>query len=145
MVWKLTFSTYMHIVKYWCNYLDCWTSLREDHNKKLSKKCQHKKQMMTLSKMDFFCINFVFTLLEASKWDSFKKFCCIYIYINIKFEMYYILVYFLWFLGGDKQLTICSILLILYSQCLCTKLFTYVTIFLTQMLIQKYDIEFFLP
>lgn len=30
--------------------------------------------------MDFFCINFVFTLLEASKWDSFKKFCCIYIY-----------------------------------------------------------------
>lgn len=82
MVWKLTFSTYMHIVKYWCNYLDCWTSLREDHNKKLSKKCQHKKQMMTLSKMDFFCINFVFTLLEASKWDSFKKFCCIYISIS---------------------------------------------------------------
>lgn len=33
--------------------------------------------------MDFFCINFVFTLLEeASKWDSFKKFCCIYISIS---------------------------------------------------------------
>lgn len=58
---------------------------------------------MILSKMDFFCINFVFIFLkEVLKWDSFKKFCCIYIYINIKFEMYYILVYFLWFFGGDK-------------------------------------------
>lgn len=87
MIWKLNFSTYMHIVKYWCNYLDSYKlafeCLWERIAKKLSKKCQHKKQMMTLSKMDFFCINFVFTLLEeASKWDSFKKFGCIQ-YISI--------------------------------------------------------------
>lgn len=64
---------------------------------------------MILSKMDFFCINFVFIFLEeVLKWDSFKKFCCIYILIlNLRCIIY-------WYIFCDFLVEISNWLFVVY-------------------------------
>lgn len=59
-----------------------------------------------------------------------------------KYKIWYVLFFvFWWFLGGDLSKWPSKV----HPSYFIQKFFTHVTMFLTQLLIQKYYIEFFLP